>query len=110
MILEQASGFVLHPGPQPNEANDYFESTIIFTPESYDIEASIYRDLWETLQYQMLREGSIVYPPKQWATNPLRESVNGPTDSFDPIPKHGDFTVGDKGYYQDFNNFFTGNG
>ena len=111
MIHEQAHGFVLHPGPQASEANDFFESEIVFTPESYDIEGAMYRDLWETVQYQMQRQGEIKYPPEQWENNPLSEIMYGPEDVFDPIPKGGNFTpTNDDGYYQDFGNFFTGNG
>ena len=111
MIHEQVHGFVLHPGPQASEANDFFDSEIVFAPESYEIEGSMYRDLWETLQYQMQKQGEIFYPPTQWSANPLSESIFGPEDNFDPIPKPGNFVpTNDDGYYQDFGNFFTGNG
>ena len=113
MVINYPYGWARHPGPKKEESNDFFESEIIFKPESYDIDKTIYDHIWATIQYQMQSNGIIEYPPPQWSGtgNPIKENINSPIEEFDSIPKHANDTiVGDGGYYQDFDNSFTGGG
>jgi hypothetical protein len=112
MVQTFANGIMQHPGPQAEDANDFFESELTLVPQSYSpaSNAVMYQNLWQTIQYQMQREGAISYPPPQWSFNPISEKIIAPTDPFNPIPQNSTFVSGTEGFYQDFNNSFVGSG
>lgn len=108
MIHENGQGFSINPGPQEFLSQEFFDADLTFSTNSYYYSEDLYKDLWETIQYQMQKNGQIIYPPPQWNHNPISEIIEAPIDIFDPIPKHSDYIPsGTDGYYQDFNNIFT---